>query len=212
MKVGRAPGHPSQLEPADRAGPGSEDADVELASRAAAGDARAFRGLYDAHFDFVFRTCRRLGLAEADAEDAVQETFAVAHRKLGTFRAGRLSTWLFRIAANVVSARHRRRRVREALFSLWGGGRDEQAPLRPDEAAEQQEAARQVGALLARLAPKKREVFALFELEGLSGEEVAERVGCSVATVWTRLHHARREFAALAQRRGLTVDEGEGGA
>jgi RNA polymerase sigma-70 factor (ECF subfamily) len=183
--------------------------DAELARRAAAGDERAFRALYDEHFDFVFRSCRRLGLPEADAEDAAQETFAIASRKLGRFDRGRLDTWLYRIAANVVSSRHRRRRVREALFSLWGGGAQEVAPS-AHRALEAREAARQVGEVLARMSPKKREVFALFELEGLSGEEIAERIGAKLDTVWTRLWHARKEFQRIARKRGLYEEQERG--
>ena len=182
--------------------------DVDLARAAQAGDEFAFRRLYEAHFDYVFRTCRRLGLAESDAEDAAQDAFVVASRKLGDFREGRITTWLFRIAANVVSGRHRRRRVREALFSLWGRPEEPQAPG-PDQAYQQREASRRVAEVLARMAPKKREVFALFELEGLSGEEIAARVGCPVDTVWTRLFHARKEFEKIARKRGVT--DGESG-
>jgi RNA polymerase sigma-70 factor (ECF subfamily) len=177
--------------------------EAELVRAASEGDERAFRTLFERHFDFVWRSCKRLGLPDADAEDAAQETFLVAHRRLADFSEGRLQTWLYRIAANLVSARHRKRRVREALRSLWLSGDDEQAPA-PDAAYEQREAARRVGEVLARLAPKKREVFALFELEGLSGEEIAERVGCSVATVWTRLFHARKDFQRIAHKRGLS--------
>jgi len=165
------------------------------------GDDSAFRALYEAHFDLVFRSCRRLGLPDADAEDATQETFVVAARKLRTFSEGKLSTWLYRIAANLVSARHRRRRVREALTALWGGHEEPPSPS-PERVYESREAARRVGEVLSRMAPKKREVFALFELEGLSGEEIAERVGCKVDTVWTRLWHARRDFERIARKRG----------
>ena len=56
------------------------------------------------------------------------------------------------------------------------------------------------------MAPKKREVFAMFELEGLSGEQIAERIGCPVNTVWTRLHHARKDFLKNARRLGC-LDE-----
>ncbi len=188
----------------------AQSLDADLARAARGGDERAFRALYEAHFDYVYRTCRRLGLGEADAEDAAQEAFAIASRKLGDFREGRITTWLFRIAANVVSGRHRRRRVREALFSLWGRPDDREA-LRPDAAYDRQEAARRVGEVLARMAPKKREVFALFELEGLSGEEIAERVGCPVDTVWTRLFHARKEFEKIARKRGLIGGEEQDG-
>jgi RNA polymerase sigma-70 factor (ECF subfamily) len=181
-------------------------ADKDLARSAQGGDQRAFRALYDANFDFVLRTCRRLGLAASDAEDAVQETFLVASRRLGDFHEGRFSTWLFRIAANVVSARHRKRRVREALLGLWYR-RPDQGPPEPDALYEQRDAAEKVAAILSRMAPKKREVFALFELEGLSGAEIAERVGCPVETVWTRLFHARKEFERIARKRGLLVSE-----
>lgn len=180
-------------------------ADLELVRKARAGDAAAFRALYENSFDFVFRSCRRLGLGDADAEDVAQETFAIAHRRLADFEDGKLNTWLYRIAANLVSARHRKKRVRDALFSLWGKHEESEAPS-PHAAAEAGEAARRVSEVLARMAPKKREVFALFELEGLSGDEVAERVGCKVDTVWTRLWHARRDFERIARQRGLIED------
>jgi RNA polymerase sigma-70 factor (ECF subfamily) len=183
--------------------PDETQSDAELARRAAAGDAAAFRLLFDGQFDFVLRACRRLGLSAEDAEDAAQETFIIAHRKLAAFSEGRLSTWLFQIASHVVTARHRRRRVRETLASLWLRGEERHAPA-PDAVAAARQEARAVGELLARLSPKKRDVFALYELEGLSGEEIATLVGCSVATVWTRLHYARRDFMRLARERGLT--------
>lgn len=202
LKVEPAPGHSGSVAlPARELDDPSSEAD--LVRRARDGDARAFRVLYDGHFDFVFRTCRRLGLHEADAEDATQEAFLVASRKLDRFESGKLSTWLYRIAANVVSARHRSRRVREALRFLWAEPEEPEAPS-PARAYEAREAARNVGQVLARMAPKKREVFALFELEGLSGEAIAERVGCKIDTVWTRLYHARRDFERIARKRGLS--------
>ena len=185
---------------------GADDAaqrEQELVRRAQGGDADAFRALYDAQFGFVLRTCLRLGLPESDAEDAVQETFAVASRNLVKFGEGRLSTWLYRIAANVASGRLRRARVRDALLGRWLR-RDEPAAPGPDEELASRETARRVREVVARLSPKKREVFALYELEGLSGEEIAERVGCPLATVWTRLHHARRDFESIARKRGLS--------
>ena len=61
--------------------------------------------------------------------------------------------------------------------------------------------------VLERMSPKKREVFALFELEGLSGEEIAARIGVPVNTVWTRLHHARREFIKIGRRLGVMEED-----
>jgi RNA polymerase sigma-70 factor (ECF subfamily) len=180
----------------------AETADEQRLVRAAqGGDDSAFRALYERHFELVFRSCRRLGLLEADAEDAAQETFVVAARKLFAFSEGKLSTWLYRIAANLVSARHRSRRLREGLAAIWGRSEEPHAPS-AERDYEAREASRRVVEVLARMAPKKREVFALFELEGLTGEEVAERVGCKVDTVWTRLWHARRDFERIARKRG----------
>jgi RNA polymerase sigma-70 factor, ECF subfamily len=176
--------------------------DVELLARCRAGDSPAWKQLYDANFSFVERICRRLGTPDAELDDVVQETFVVAFKKLAAFREGRISTWLYRIAANVVSSRHRRRRIRAALLGLFGKDEPREAPS-VDRAYDAREAQAAVAAVLERMAPKKREVFALFELDGMSGEEIAERVGCKVDTVWTRLHYARQDFERIARKRGL---------
>jgi RNA polymerase sigma-70 factor (ECF subfamily) len=192
---------PAALPAGDRAEATEMTGEGELLDRCRSGDVAAWRRLYDAHFDFAYRVARRLGTPVEELEDVCQEAFLVAFRKLDEFREGRFTTWLYRIAANVASDRHRRRRVRRAFASMWGGGHEvEPGPRTPEREYESAEAEALVSRILERMAPKKREVFALFELEGLSGEEVAERVGCKVATVWTRLFHARKEFEQLGAR------------
>ncbi|MHB8879434.1 MAG: RNA polymerase sigma factor [Myxococcaceae bacterium] len=197
-----ASGHsPPIAQPTDIAG------ESELVGRCRAGDASAWRALYDSNFDFVYRISRRLGVPDSELDDVVQETFLVAFRRLGSFESGRFSTWLFRITSNLASGRHRRRRVRETFQALFGP-REEPVARGPDRELEASEARAHVSVVLSRMAPKKREVFALFELEGLSGDEVAERVGCKVDTVWTRLHYARKDFERIARKQGLlTVTE-----
>lgn len=177
------------------------DAVLAVVARCRAHDASAWKVLYDAHFDFVYRVARRLGTPAEEVEDVVHDVFEVVFKKLDSFEGGLLTTWLYRITANVVSDRHRRRRVRRAFEGLkvWIGG---SAPESPDRIAEKNDAKTDVERVLERMAPKKREVFALFELEGLSGDEIAERLGCPVNTVWTRLHHARAEFVKVARRLG----------
>ena len=174
----------------------------ELLARCRGGDAAAWRQLYGAHFDFIHRISRRLGAADSELDDVVQETFVIAFRKLGSFSTGRFSTWLYRIAANVISTRRRGLRVREALLSLFGRDEGDRAVRAADAEYESREAEQEVAAVLSRMAPKKREVFALYELEGLGGEEISELVGCSVDTVWSRLHYARKDFERLARQRG----------
>ncbi len=183
--------------------------EFELLVRCRAGEGPAWKELYDGHFDFVYRVARRLGTPEPELDDVVQETFLVAFRKLADFRSGRLSTWLYRIAANVTSDRHRRRRVRRAFATVFGAFEEEPIQeLTPQRELEAREVEHEVSRILERMAPKKREVFVLFELEGLSGEQIAELTGCRVSTVWTRLHYARKEFERLARKRGLDAGEG----
>ena len=183
--------------------PSEKPPDLELLARCRAGDQAACAALYNEHFDFILRISRRLGTPESELDDVVQETFLIAFRRLSSFTGGRFTTWLYRIAANVVSGRFRKARVREALLSLFGRSEAERVSPGPDHAYEAREAQAHVGRVLAQMAPKKREVFALYELEGLSGEEIAERVGCKVETVWTRLHYARVDFERLARKSGV---------
>lgn len=177
-------------------------AELGLAKRASAGDQQALAALFNSNFGFVRSVARNLGTPDTELDDVTQETFVVAFRRIGDFRSGKLSTWLYRITANLVANRHRARRVREAFTSFWGRT-PERHVAAADAAFEQAETKAQVSDVLSRLAHKKREVFAMYELEGLSGDEIAERVGCSVDTVWSRLHYARKDFEALARKRGL---------
>lgn len=174
---------------------------MALVDRCRQGDASAFRALYDEHFEFAWRTARRLGLPEEDAEDAVQEAFHIAWQRLHTFTWGRFTTWLFRIVANVVSAKLRRRRVREVFGSLLGASSP--SAHRIDGHVEARNTLRQVEALMRKLSREKREAFALFEIEGLSHEQIAELTGARVETVRTRLFYARREFERLARESGV---------
>jgi RNA polymerase sigma-70 factor (ECF subfamily) len=167
-------------------------------------DELSWRALYDAHFEFIYRTARRLGIPDHELEDVVHDVFVVVWRKIDTFQYGRITTWLYRICANVVSDRHRRRRVVEAFERLQPWRRETMATQ--ERSVEQAETRQAVAAVMARMSRKKREVLALFELEGLSGAEIAERVGCPVETVWTRRHHARRDFTRLSHKMGLPAD------
>jgi RNA polymerase sigma-70 factor (ECF subfamily) len=174
--------------------------DVELVGRCRAGDAASWRTLYSQHFDFAWRIARRLGTPQAELEDVAQESFEIAFKHLDDFREGRFRTWLYRIVANVVSGRHRTRRVRELFFGMW-------SPSSIDAGHEARVEARQtlelVQQVLSRMAPKKREVFALHELEGLPHAEIAELVGTSEETVRTRLFHARKDFERACLKRGV---------
>lgn len=178
-----------------------------LVERCRVRDEAAWRELYDGHFEFVHRVAFRLGTPAAELDDVVQDVFVIAYRRLDQFDHGRFSTWLYRICANVVSSRHRHRRVRR-LFAAWLPWTVQPASSEaPTRALERTAAELAVQRVLEAMSPKKREVLVLFELEELPAREIAALVGCPESTVFTRLHHARREFKQQARRLGL-LEEG----
>jgi RNA polymerase sigma-70 factor (ECF subfamily) len=163
---------------------------------ATTGDAFArptFDAVYAAHFDFVWRSVRRLGVAQSATDDAVQDVFLVVHRKLGAFE-GRSSvrTWLFGIVRRVARD-HRPRREREHSDEELGTIADS-TERAPDERAARNEAARLLDALLQTIDEDKREAFILAELEQFTVPEISEALGVNLNTVYARVRAARQEL------------------
>ncbi|HJS46849.1 MAG TPA: sigma-70 family RNA polymerase sigma factor [Gemmatimonadales bacterium] len=161
----------------------------DAASPALAGDPDAFRALYVAHAPRVHALCLRLERDAATAEELTQDVFVRAWRALGDFRGeARVSTWLHRIAVNVV-LEHRRRTARrlrrvEPVDDLDRLGASTPAP---DAGLDLD-----LRAALERLPPGARAVFILHEVEGFTHEEIAEMGGVTTGTTKTQLHRARR--------------------
>lgn len=176
---------------------------VSASMPAVAADALpSFDEVYAAHFDYVYRVVVRL-VGRAHAEDLTQEVFAVVHRRLDEFEGrAKLTTWLFQIAYRVAGAHLRRERVRKVLLGALL--LEPEAPPAA-ERFDRAEASAALARALERLPWKKRAVLVLHEVEEWPCELIAERMGIPVATVWSRLHHARKDLAALlarAPRRG----------
>jgi RNA polymerase sigma-70 factor (ECF subfamily) len=155
-----------------------------------------FSAVYEQWFDPCLRWLRALGIPDAELEDVGQEVFVVVRRKLSRFDGTRLAAWLYRIASHTASDQRRRAWFRR----LWTREPDvllDELPTGADgpaELLERREAQRLLAGVLAKMSEKRRVAFALYEIEGYSGEEIAAVLDVPVATVWTRLHHARKEF------------------
>jgi len=175
--------------------------DGELLARIATGDLESLGVFFERHEPVVRRCLGRLGASRADADDLVQTTFLEVVRAATRFDPNYpVRAWLLGITTLMVRRHRRSVRRHAARLSTWAGVlRREVAPT-PAELFERDDAARRMAAALERLSRKKREVFVLVTLEGLSGEEAAASLRIPVKTVWTRLHHARLELrAALAE-------------
>ncbi len=168
--------------------------------------------LFDLHAPFLLRVVERLAGSGPHVEDVVQEVFLIAHRKRRALEGHtEPRAWLYRTATHVV--RHhqrafaRRRRLADAV-AAEGGGLDPArfATQGPEERLAARQQSEAIRAIVLDLPLKQREVFVLFELECLEGKEISELLGVPTNTVWTRLHHARKQFKDLWARRTAAAD------
>ncbi len=157
--------------------------------------------LFDAHAAYLVRVCIRLTGSRAAAEDIVQEVFVTAHRRRGDLIPdSNLRTWLYRVAVNLVRHHHRSSGRFNRFVDRYKVDPRE-APAGPDVDVERVERAHLVRDCVAELSEKQREVFVLYELEGISGQEISEVLGIKLNTVWSRLRLARKAFRVEWQRR-----------
>jgi RNA polymerase sigma-70 factor (ECF subfamily) len=174
---------------------GTESLDLTVALRRRRGD--------------LERWAARMGGPLVDPEDVAQEVMMVAHARLPEFRhEAQLSTWLFKTTQNIAANHRRRERTRRWLRGMpldYAADLQTRVPSVLEE-MERREAAAEVYSALDKLAEKYRSVLILFEMEGLSGEEIASLTGTSLATVWVHLHRGRQKFRAhyqaLLEKRG----------
>lgn len=176
--------------------------DRSLSRLAKTGAHLDFSSLYDTWFDRVSSWLGALGAPDTDREDLAQEVFLVVRRRLHDFDGRNVAGWLYRIASRKVGE-HRRRRWISTLFTR-GTQIDVSDLSFPGQNAieelETKEKRLLLQRLLAKMSDRRRCVFVLFEVEGYKGEEIAEILDVPLNTVWTRLHHARKEFYSLLAR------------
>ena len=159
--------------------------------------------VFEDNYAFVNSITRRLAGPNLDADDLTQDVFVVVHQKLASLRdPTRLRSWLYGICRRVAAHQRRKHRIRTAIRDLLGKETRVMSAT-PEDYAGQREIERRLYDTLDRLTEKRREALILYALEGMTGEEIAALLGIPVATVWTRLHAARKDLISQLRRSGL---------
>ncbi|MFI6697392.1 RNA polymerase sigma factor [Streptomyces sp. NPDC050509] len=163
-----------------------------LAVRAGEGDEEAFETLVRRHSPVMLQLATRLLGSRTEAEDAVQDAFVSAWRKLPEFRgASAFRTWMYRIVTNRCLNQLRARRPATDLDSVPEPAAPEHRSS-PARVAESHAATRALAVAMAGLSPEQRACWVLRELHGMSYEDIAETVGISLQAVRGRVFRARR--------------------
>lgn len=181
----------------DLGGAGGGIAAARTPASARAADAR-LRALVEGQYDFIWRSLRRLGVPDTDADDCSQQVFLVASRKLDDIEPGCERSFLFSTALRVASDARRSRQRRREVFEDVEEPRDS-AP-NPEQVAEQKRARALLDEVLDSLPMDLRAVFVLFELEELPSADIAEVLAIPIGTVASRLRRAREEFQRIVAR------------
>jgi RNA polymerase sigma-70 factor (ECF subfamily) len=184
------------------------DADLALVREVQAGAVTAFDTLVRRYRERVYSILYHLTSNREDAADLTQEAFLKAFQSIHRFQAtSSFFTWLYRIAVNTTYTHLRRRRLR-SFFSFDSMDSDAAPPdlvevMRLPAGQERgmvlRELQERLNEAFSKLSLDHRTVVTLFEIEGLSHQEIADIVGCSVGTVRSRLHYAKQQLQAELQ-------------
>lgn len=155
-----------------------------------------FAALFREHAPFAWRCLRRMGVSAGDVDDVCQEVFLIVFRKLPTFDpAGSMRAWIYGICVRKASdhrrlAHKQRERPEDELPEPEG------SPSGPDSSIDRRRALARLDRALEALDEPKRAAFVLYEIEGLSLQEIATACECPLQTVYSRLTAARQKLEA----------------
>jgi RNA polymerase sigma-70 factor, ECF subfamily len=158
------------------------------------------RRLFQVHYAAIWRLLRRLGVQSAGLDDAAQEVFWVAARKLTEIRPGREHAFLYGVAIRVASHEHHRRKTAPATAAMEELARLHDCRPSPEEHLAQRQARALLDVVLDQMPIELRTVFVLCELEELEVRAAAALEGIPVGTASSRLRRAREAFSAIAKR------------
>lgn len=173
------------------------DQDVDFVTRAREGDTEAFEVLYRRHVGRVYAVCYRIVSNQSRAEELTQQVFIRAWEMMRTFRGeSAFSSWLYRIAVNVVLVDLRSERRRGSRIDLddnleqLGSAR---LHASPEEIMDLEKA-------IGELPPRARAIFVLHDVEGYQHDEIAEMMGLAIGTTKAQLHRARKLLKERLER------------
>lgn len=185
------------------------DADLEIVKRVQAGDVAAFDTLIRRYRERLYGVVYNLTSNREDAADLTQDAFIKAFQSIQRFSGqSTFFTWLYRIAVNSTITHLRKNRLRsffslEAIDTDEPVARDVLAALTDTTGVDRDSYVRELqeklNAAMQKLSIKHRTVVTLFEIDGLSHQEIAEVMECSVGTVRSRLHYAKQLLQAELQ-------------
>jgi RNA polymerase sigma-70 factor (ECF subfamily) len=176
--------------------------EAEAIERAQQGDGQCFESLYALHKRRVYSLCLRMTGNTAEAEDLTQEAFLQLYRKIATFRGeSAFSTWLHRLAVNVVLMHLRKKGLPEVSLQETLEPTEEDGPKKDFGAHDPMLAGSIDRVNLERavesLPPGYRIIFVLHDIEGYEHNEIAEMMGCSIGNSKSQLHKARMKLRDL---------------
>jgi RNA polymerase sigma-70 factor (ECF subfamily) len=198
------PDMPSSNAPVD-----GEMSDLELVKRCQAGDTRAFDALVTKYRNRIYSMAYHIIQNETEAWDISQEAFIKAWRAMGSFKSdATFYTWLYRITHNVCYDWMRKKKFesdgefddseKEHRVAAGAEAVPRGAP-RPDQAMKNAELKVQIDWAISQLSADHRQIILLKEMDGLSYQEIANVMKCSLGTVMSRLFYARKKLQELLE-------------
>lgn len=159
------------------------------------------RDLFVQHYASIWRLLKRLGVRESDLDDAAQEVFWVAARRLTDIKLGSEHSFLYGVALRVASGERRKLRNTGAPLSGLSAG----APVvcdrpNPEQRLETAQARQLLDQVLDQMTLSLKSIFVLYELEGMEVKAIAEIHEIPLGTVNSRLRRAREEFSLICKR------------
>jgi RNA polymerase sigma-70 factor (ECF subfamily) len=188
--------------------------ETEMISRCQQGDQEALKEIYDKYHTKVYRIAYGVVRQKEDALDIVQEVFIKLFHSIKNFKGrSQFYTYLYRMAMNT-AIDHTRKGGKRFVSSL-----DEEGSFEPSDGAEkgperillQKELEQRVKVAMDKLSAEQKAAIIFRDVEGLSYQEMAEAMGCSIGTVMSRLHYGRKRMQEFLKDYVTLHDQGRGG-